>query len=135
MPVRKLEDDGTWLHPSRLPLLGGWDGHCCAPGHEGAELSREELKECNLGYVANCPRLPQDRSSDAARFAIVGDTGTRLAVCFVCELNHHPVQHGTLEYDVIRGLWQSPHSDARLQKMAECYVESYLERRRAAAAS
>ena len=46
MPVQKL--DGAWLHPSRLPLGAGWDGHCSAPGHEGTRPSDQELHEfCN----------------------------------------------------------------------------------------
>ena len=60
MPVQKL--DGAWLHPSRLPLGAGWDGHCSAPGHEGARPSDQELQEfCNLGYAAKCSRLPAER--------------------------------------------------------------------------
>ncbi len=51
MPTSKLEDGG-WLHPSRLPLGGGWIGHCSAPGYEGAEPTNQELRElCNLGYA------------------------------------------------------------------------------------
>jgi len=134
MPVKKLED-GIWFHPSRLPLRAGWAGNCCAPGHEGDALVLEELKECNLGYAANCPRLPRERSCDAVRFAVISDTGEKLLLCFVCERDHQPMQHGTLEYEIAGGHWQSSHSDVRLQKMAECYVEGYLERRVAAAAS
>jgi hypothetical protein len=32
-----------------------------------------------------------------------------------------------LEYDVERAQWISSHSDARIQKMAECFLESYLQ--------
>ena len=129
MPVKRLEEDGTWFHPSRLPLKGGWDGRCCAPGHEGAELSRQELCECNLGYAANCPRLPQERPCDAIRFSVAQDIGENLLLYFVCERNHQPVEHGTLEYDLANGLWKSCHNNTRIQRMAECYLEMYLERR------
>ena len=75
MPTSKLEDGG-WLHPSRLPLGGGWTGHCSAPGHEGAEPTNQELRElCNLGYAASCPRLPKERAYDAVRFSIARDCG------------------------------------------------------------
>jgi hypothetical protein len=105
MPTSKLEDGG-WLHPSRLPLGGGWIGHCSAPGHEGAEPTNEELRElCNMGYATACPRLPEDRTSDAVRFSIARDHGARLS------------------------LWISFHADPRIQKMAECYLQSYLLRR------
>jgi hypothetical protein len=129
VPTSKLEDGG-WLHPSRLPLGGGWIGHCSAPGHEGAEPTNEELRQlCNLGYAAACPRLPEDRTSDAVRFSVARDHGTRLSLWFVYESGHCPAGHGTLEYDLSSGQWISSHADARIQKMAECYLQSYLLRR------
>jgi len=129
MPVKRLEQDGTWFHPSRLPLKGGWDGHCCVPGHENAVLARDDLRECNLGYAANCSRLPRERTCDAIRISVAQDAGTKLLVCFVCELNHHPVENGTLEYDLAGARWKSCHSNVRIQRMAECYLEMYLQRR------
>jgi hypothetical protein len=129
MPTSKL-DDGGWLHPSRLPLGGGWSGHCSAPGHEGAEPSDEELRElCNLGYAAGCPRLPTERASDAVRFSIARDRSTQLLLWFVCESGHRPAANGMLEYDTSTGQWISSHPDARIQKMAGCYLQSYLLRR------
>jgi hypothetical protein len=129
MPVRKLED-GAWLHPSRLPLGSGWSGYCCAPGHEGAQPSDEQLREfCNLGYAESCSYLPTERTCDAVRFSIARETGSQLFLWFVCEAGHLPVAHGMLEYDVSLGRWTSSHDDPRIQKMAECYVESYLLRR------
>lgn len=127
MPTRKLE--GAWLHPSRLPLGSGWSGTCSAPGHEGAEPTDEELRDCNLGYAANCTRLPRERSCDAVRFSVARDQGTRLILWFVCETGHLPAEHGTLEYEVTLGQWASSHPDPRIHKMAECFVESYLLRR------
>jgi hypothetical protein len=129
MPTSKL-DDGGWLHPSRLPLGGGWSGHCSAPGHEGAVPADEELRElCNLGYAAGCPRLPKERTSDAVRFSITRDRGAQLLLGFVCESGHRPAAYGMLEYDASTERWISSHSDARIQKMAECYLQSYLLRR------
>jgi hypothetical protein len=129
MPTERLQDGG-WLHPSRLPLGGGWSGHCCAAGHEGATPTSDEVRElCNLGYAVNCPRLPKDRVVDALRFSVVRDRGAQLTVMFVYELGHRPAGKGTLEYDLSQKRWISFHPDARTQKMAECYVESYLLRR------
>jgi len=129
MPVRKLED-GNWIHPLRLPLGSGWDGYCSAPGHEGVRPTDEELRElCNLGYAASCSRLPRERACDAVRFSVARDRGSQLLLWFVCEAGHRPAGHGTLEYDVSFGQWTSRHSDPRIQKMAECYLESYLLRR------
>jgi len=128
MPVQKL--DGTWFHPSRLPLGGGWDGYCSAPGFEGAKPSHEELHQgCNLGYAAKCPRLPRERDCDAIRFSVARDHDSRLILWFICELEHRPAKHGTVEYEVHRGEWVSSHPDPRIQKMLECYVQSYLQRR------
>jgi hypothetical protein len=129
MPTSKL-DDGGWLHPSRLPLGGGWIGHCSAPGHEGAEPTNHELRElCNLGYAAGCARLPEERPYDAVRFSVARDRGAQVEVWFVCESRHRPAGHGILEYDVSLGQWISSHPDVRIQKMAECYLQSYLARR------
>ena len=128
MPAQKL--DGAWLHPSRLPLGGGWDGRCSAPGHEGAQPSNQELHEyCNLGYAIKCSRLPAHRDYDAVRFSVCRDQGSRLQLWFICELAHRPATHGTLEYDVLQSAWISSHSDERIQKMAACYVETYLQRK------
>ena len=135
MPTSKL-DDGGWLHPSRLPLGGGWIGQCSAPGHEGAEPTNQEVRElCNLGYAAGCARLPEERPYDAVRFSIAHDRGAQLGLWFVCESRHRPAGHGILEYDVSLGQWTSSHPDVRIQTMAECYLQSYLVRRIQPAAS
>jgi hypothetical protein len=119
-----------WQHPSRLPLGSGFQGHCTAPGHEGVEPSVGELQEfCNLGYASGCARLPTDRSCDAVRFSPISVTEQKVQLCYVCERDHRPHQHGILEYDVTRHVWPVPHGDARIQKMAESYVEAYLRRR------
>jgi hypothetical protein len=34
-----------------------------------------------------------------------------------------------LEYDCSSGQWLSSHPDARVQQMAQCYLESYMLRR------
>jgi hypothetical protein len=134
LPTRKA-DTITWLHPSRLPLGAGWAGECCAPGHEGSPPSAEELRDfCNLGYATACPHLPRERSYDAVRFSIARDRGSRLVVWFVCEAGHRPAghspaDHGKLEYDLADGQWTNSHPNAQIQKMAECYLESYLLRR------
>ena len=129
MPTQKLEGQDLWLHPSRLPLGAGWKGNCGAPGHEAVQLSDPEVRECNLGYALKCPRLPQIRECDSVRFGIANDSGSRLLLWFVCEAGHRPVRHGTLEFDTLLSRWNTTHPDSRLQKKAECYLESYLARR------
>jgi hypothetical protein len=129
MPLQKLER-GAWLHPTRLPLGAGWSGRCSAPGHEGAEPADEELRDfCNLGYAVRCSRLPAGRACDAVRFSVNRDLGSLVLLCFVCEMDHRPVAHGILEFDLALERWVSSHPDPRIQRMAECYMQCYRSRR------
>ena len=135
MPVEKLA--GTWPHPSRLPLGCGWRGHCTAPGHENETPAPDILEAfCNLGYASGCSWAPQDRAWDAVRFAVVAPAevddrpeSVEIRVIYVCERNHRPVERGQLEYDLPRSQWLRRHDDARLQKMAECFLGSFLQKR------
>jgi hypothetical protein len=88
-----------------------------------------------LGYAAACPRLPQARTADAVRFSVARDLAQRVLLRFVCEFAYLPVEHGTMEYDVPAETWVSSHPDARIRKMAECYMQSYLQRRNPASAA
>jgi hypothetical protein len=63
------------------------------------------------------------------RFCVSRDREQLITLLYVCEANHRPQEHGTLEYDPAAGRWRSSHHDIRIQKMAECYLEAYLERR------
>ena len=129
LPVRKLEA-AIWAHPTRLPLGAGWAGYCGAPGHEGLEPSDEELREgCNLGYASGCPRLPQQRLYDAVRFSVARERGAQVTLWFACEVDHRPFACGQMEYDASQARWISSHPDSRIQKMAECYLESYALRK------
>ena len=128
VPTEKFEG-GAWLHPSRLPLGAGWRGCCSAPGHEGVIPTEAELTDgCNMGY-ARCARLPETRLCDAVRFSVARDRGSFIALWFVCEAAHHPVAHGILEYSLERSQWTSPHPDPGIQKLADCYLQSYFARR------
>lgn len=140
MPVDKLQ--GSWPHPSRLPLGCGWGGHCTAPGHENETPEPDILEAfCNLGYATGCSWAPRDRAWDAVRFAVAaptetdnrregaGDPAQVLRLIYVCERTHRPVQRGELEFDLQRSQWLRRHDDARLQKMAECFLVSFLQRR------
>jgi hypothetical protein len=143
MPLEKLED-GSWLHPSRLPLGCGWRGYCTAPGHDGEAPGPEELHDfCNLGYAEQCPRIPRERLWDSVRFgariSVAENAGPqRVQVRYVCERQHLPADYGFLEFDPSRSCWTKAHPDSRVQRMAECFVTAYLEsgnRRVKAAAS
>jgi hypothetical protein len=142
MPVERIEN-GAWPHPARLPLGGGWRGHCTAPGHEN-ELPTEQVLEafCNLGYAGSCSWAPADRICDAVRFSVAAPANTShdkqtssdlpvriLRLRFVREKNHLPVDHGELEFDLVHALWLCRHDDPRVQKMAECFLDSYLKKK------
>ncbi len=128
LPQKALENP-PWPHPARLPLGAAWTGQCTAPGHQGVQPSEEEIKNgCNLGYARDCPRLPRERNCDAVRFSLARERDRKLTVQFVCEIGHAPADHGMLEFDASAQSWISRHADARIQKMAECYLQSYLHR-------
>jgi hypothetical protein len=137
MPVERLEN-GTWQHAGRLPLGCGWSGLCTAPGHEGDAPSQKELQEfCNLGYAEGCGRLPRERVWDSVRFAArtlesnrENGNRRRVQVRYVCERGHRPAEHGVLEFDPVETRWEQNHRDSRVQRMAECFLESYLEKRK-----
>jgi hypothetical protein len=123
-----------WIHPARLPLGTGWKGRCTAPAHDGNFPSDEQLREnCNVGYARNCPWCPPDRLWDSTRFGVSKESEQRITLSYIREKDHSPVEHGTLEYDPGLARWNSTHQDRRLQRMAECYLESYLSRKNAAA--
>ena len=136
MPMVQLEN-GIWLHAQRLPLGCGWSGQCTAPGHEGESPSQEELQEfCNLGYANACARLPRDRAWDSVRFGVrtvfveEQTQGERVQLRYVCERDHRPIAHGFLEFDVASDAWRMRHADARVQRMAECYLAAYCEKKK-----
>jgi len=134
MPQQRLDRD--WRFPQRLPLGAGWNGTCTVPGHEGCQPSDDELKSCcNLGYARGCSRLPRERHADAVRFALGEERSGVLRVRYACELDYLPAGHGELLYEMATGFWRERHPDARIQRMAECYVEVQLEKRASLAAS
>lgn len=140
MPSEKFVNGG-WPHPARLPLASGWRGTCTAPGHEGELPSAEQLQDfCNLGYAQTCSRLPHDRAWDAVRFSIVSprfadavsdaSRAATIRLHYVCERAHLPVNHDVLEFDVTQLRWVRRHPDARVQRMAECFLSEYLSHRK-----
>jgi hypothetical protein len=142
MPVEKLEN-GAWPHPARLPLGGGWSGHCTAPGHDAETPSHHVLENCcNLGYANGCGWVPRDRAWDAVRFGVMAPAGadrlrkagngqpaSEIRLRYVCERNHLPAASGELQFDLAQSAWCRRIDDSRLQKMAECFLEAYLSRR------
>lgn len=123
-------DDIAFPYPARLPLGASWRGVCSAPGHEQAQLDPKELECCNLGYAKSCPRLPKERACDAVRFSISGDSDGTIVLQYVLETAYLPTGNGFLKYDERVKGWTSPHPDELIQRKAECFLQSYLERRK-----
>ena len=129
MPSERIESD-LWPHRARLPLGDGFRGVCTSPGHESALLGDDELRDfCNLGYAARCPRMPREREADAVRFIVNLDRDGAISLYYTCEREHAPLHHGPLTYVEAERRWLAPHPDARIQRMAECYLQSYLTRK------
>lgn len=138
MPLARLEN-GRWPHPARLPLGDGWTGHCTAPQHENDAPPPDVLEAfCNLGYASGCSWAPQQRKWDAVRFAVTApsalptrepnDSSSVIHLCYVCEREHRPVECGDLEFDAQQCRWLKSHEDPRVQRMAECFLKSRLNR-------
>ncbi len=129
LPTERVASD-LWPHRARLPLGDGFSGVCTAPGHEGEAVAEQELKDfCNLGYAKCCPHLPEERHADAVRFIVTQDHENVIALYYTCERDHAPRDHGAMQYDCAQRRWASTHADARIQRMAECYLQSYLSRK------
>ena len=122
---REIVNDGSWLHPARLPLGAGWSGQCCASGEEVSPGDSALREFCNLGNAHGCAHLPRDRDWDAIRFCISRTSSEQITLWYVCELAHAPVAHGKLTYDRIGDRWVNPHPDARVGRLAASYLEAY----------
>jgi len=121
---REIVNDGSWLHPLRLPLAAGWSGGCCASGQEVTPPDSMVRELCNLGNAAGCPHLPRDRDWDAVRFSVARTSPDQITLCYVCELAHAPVEHGKLTFDRIEERWVNPHADGRVQRLAASYLQA-----------
>ena len=129
MPTERLVSD-LWPHRARLPLGDGYRGVCTVPGQDQAALTDDELKDfCNLGYATGCSRLPRDRHADAVRFIVTQDRDGQIGLYFTSERDHAPREHGPLTFDRAQQRWLATHPDPRVQRMAECYLQSYLSRK------
>jgi hypothetical protein len=128
MPVRRHEAE-LWQFRRRLPLGDGFAGFCSLRG-ESHLLSAEELKEhCNLGYAKHCPWLPAEREADSVRFSLAWEREDAVALHYACERDHLPADCGQVEYSRTQATWTKPHPNACVQRMAECYLESWSRKR------
>lgn len=89
---------------------------------------------CNLGYAAACPHLPRKRDWDAVRFSVAVVGNDQITLRFTCELDHAPVTHGTLTYELPSGSCRDKHPDGRIARLAASYVRAYRLRQEGAVA-
>jgi hypothetical protein len=128
VPLRRHEAE-LWQFRNRLPLGDGYTGYCSLRGEAHAP-SAEELKEhCNLGYARHCPWLPANRFADTVRFAVARESEDSIRLHYACERNHLPADCGALEYLRTSGKWIQRHQDECIQRLAECYIDSWLRKR------
>jgi len=97
-------------------------------------LPKEKLQN---GIWLHAGRLPRERVWDSVRFGARTVSGKgnnasagRIQVRFVCERGHRPSEHGMLEFDPADARWVERHRDDCVQRMAECFLESYVEKRK-----
>lgn len=126
---REILNDGSWLHPSRLPLGAGWTGGCCGSGREVPAEEAHVREFCNLGYASRCPHLPETRDWDAVRFCVARSSDEHITLHYACELAHAPVAHGTLTYELKTESWRDMPPDARINRLAASYLHVYRARR------
>ena len=119
-----------WPFPHRLPLGAGFCGTCRASGEEVVPGEAALRDFCNLGHAHACARMPSARRADSIRFAVAMDAGEKILLYYVYDRGHAPVDDGRLEYDYAAQRWLSTLEDACGQRQAECYLATYLERRR-----
>lgn len=82
-----------------------------------------------MGYAQTCQRLPKERSCDAVRFGVARDSNSLISLRYVMETAHQPAEDGSLEYDRSLKRWISKYPEPRVQKMAECFLQSYLDKK------
>jgi hypothetical protein len=97
-----------------------------APGHEGSIPDSAQLHDgCNLGYATGCTRLPAQREWDAVRFGVSREHPSRVCLFYVCEKDYLPGDCGVLEYSLTANQWTKSHPDPRVQRLAECFLDSW----------
>ena len=61
--------------------------------------------------------------------AVAKESEVRVSLQLVLETSHLPAGNWVLEYDRTTNHWIASHPDRRIQRMAECFLQSFLEKR------
>jgi len=62
------------------------------------------------------------------RFSVARASREQVAICYICELGHAPIEHGELTFDLTREAWVEAHPDPRVRTLAACYLQTYRAR-------
>ena len=124
----EILNDGSWPHPSRLPLGAGWTGNCLASGQELPASDAHVREFCNLGNATACPHLPRNRDWDAVRFSVASTTASRSRCVMYASRAHAPIEHGKLTFDLASEVWLNAHTDPRIVRLASSYLQAYRAR-------
>jgi hypothetical protein len=79
--------------------------------------------------------LPKDRAHDSVRFFVKDDRGNDLKVAYCTERDHLPREHGVLQFNSISGTFVAVSAPPAVQRLAEAFVKSHLERHPRASAA
>jgi hypothetical protein len=113
-----------------LPLGDQWTGICRAAPDSPWRPGEATLRPlCNLGYARGaCARFPAGDGPDAVRFTVRAASDAAVHLYYVVERDHHPFAHGALDYSPASKSLVAPPPGENLNRQAQAYAESYLER-------
>jgi hypothetical protein len=122
-------EGGAFVVPPRLPLGEFYRGECRASSEPHLPATETVTKFCNNGYCRGaCDRFPADSPADAVRFHIATSEPGAVRVQFVLEKACWPAGSGFLEYSKTRSRFVSLHPDPIVQRQAEAFLDSFLQR-------
>ena len=125
-------DQLVWASAPKLPLGDAYTGSCRADPVQPAPPAADALVDlCNLGYArGRCARFPEGAGPDAVRFAVTQDAAGAIRISWVRESDHHPFDHGVLEYTAEAQALVSAPVDGLVLQQAQAYLASYLRRKK-----
>jgi hypothetical protein len=113
-----------------LPLGAAWAGICQAASEPAVPEATQLMPFCNLGYArGSCSRFADEGGPDAVRFAVSQHTEDFVQLSFVLERDHRPHAHGTLTFDIHRGMLTDPPAGEIFRAQALAYLSRYLQRK------
>ena len=144
MPVAKLENGAGRIPPGCPSDVVGADiarhpatkdscltGQCSNPSATSdtpvaALVARRTRRGMRSGSRFQRPPIS---TREKSLQDVLMSRSVRFASSTFASARHLPVSHGELEFDLLQASWLHKHDDLRMQKMAECFLESYLKKK------